>query len=79
MSAHLDRLLDQLADPSAYPHPADAVTVRQTHISAVFLAGPQRDVAGGAEDETLGGQPPGRGGELLSLRFELRPHSNCAG
>ena len=32
----------------------------------MLVAGAQRDVAGGAEDETLGGQPPGRGGELLA-------------
>src|SRR5207248_9733677 len=34
------RRLEQLADPAAYPHPAGPVEVRQTHISAVFLAGP---------------------------------------
>lgn len=34
------RLIEQLADPAAYPHPADGVDVRQTHISVVFLAGP---------------------------------------
>jgi aminoglycoside phosphotransferase family enzyme/predicted kinase len=32
-------LIDGLSRPAAYPHPADAVAVRQTHISAVFLAG----------------------------------------
>ncbi|HWE35939.1 MAG TPA: AAA family ATPase [Isosphaeraceae bacterium] len=38
----LARLIAALADPSAYPDPigAGAVEVRQTHISAVFLAGP---------------------------------------
>lgn len=36
----LPRLIDLLSAPSAYPHPVDAVEVRQTHISAVFLAGP---------------------------------------
>src|SRR5207249_6622343 len=34
------RRLEQLADPAAYPHTTDPVGVRQTHISAVFLAGP---------------------------------------
>jgi aminoglycoside phosphotransferase family enzyme/predicted kinase len=33
-------LIHQFADPAAYPHPADPVTVLQTHISVVFLAGP---------------------------------------
>jgi aminoglycoside phosphotransferase family enzyme/predicted kinase len=33
------RLIEQLSRPSAYPHPVDAVEVRQTHISVVFLAG----------------------------------------
>lgn len=32
-------LIAQLSDPAAYPHPVDAVEVRQTHISVVFLAG----------------------------------------
>ena len=36
----LAQLLQALAQPSAYPYPVDAVEVRQTHISAVFLAGP---------------------------------------
>jgi len=36
----LPRLIEVLADPAAYPHPVGAVEVRQTHISAVFLAGP---------------------------------------
>jgi aminoglycoside phosphotransferase family enzyme/predicted kinase len=36
----LPQLLEHLADPGAYPHPVDRVVVRQTHISAVFLAGP---------------------------------------
>jgi aminoglycoside phosphotransferase family enzyme/predicted kinase len=34
------QLIRQLSDPAAYPHPVDRVEVRQTHISAVFLAGP---------------------------------------
>ena len=34
------RLIEELSLPSAYPHPVDAVEVRQTHISVVFLAGP---------------------------------------
>lgn len=34
------RLIEQLADPAAYPHPAKDVAVFQTHISVVFLAGP---------------------------------------
>ncbi len=36
----LRRLIDALSKPAAYPYPVDAVEVRQTHISAVFLAGP---------------------------------------
>src|SRR5690242_13229210 len=36
----LPQLIDALARPSAYPFAVDAVEVRQTHISAVFLAGP---------------------------------------
>jgi aminoglycoside phosphotransferase family enzyme/predicted kinase len=36
----LPRLIEALSDPSAYPYPVGAVEVRQTHISAVFLAGP---------------------------------------
>jgi aminoglycoside phosphotransferase family enzyme len=36
----LARLLEALSRPEAYPYPVDAVTVCQTHISAVFLAGP---------------------------------------
>jgi aminoglycoside phosphotransferase family enzyme/predicted kinase len=33
-------LIEALSDPRAYPHSAETVEVRQTHISAVFLAGP---------------------------------------
>jgi aminoglycoside phosphotransferase family enzyme/predicted kinase len=36
----LASLLRALAEPSAYPFPVADVAVRQTHISAVFLAGP---------------------------------------
>jgi aminoglycoside phosphotransferase family enzyme len=36
----LSRLIESLSKPSAYPHPVDEVTVHQTHISVVFLAGP---------------------------------------
>ncbi len=32
-------IIDALSDPGAYPHPVGQVDVRQTHISAVFLAG----------------------------------------
>src|SRR5262245_66685436 len=35
----LTRLIVALSDPNAYPHPVEKVEVRQTHISAVFLAG----------------------------------------
>ena len=38
----LFRLIEALSDPAAYPDPVDAVEVRQTHISVVFLAGPLR-------------------------------------
>jgi aminoglycoside phosphotransferase family enzyme len=33
------QLIDPLSTPSAYSHPVEAVEVRQTHISVVFLAG----------------------------------------
>jgi aminoglycoside phosphotransferase family enzyme/predicted kinase len=36
----IDRLIQSLSSPAAYPGPVQAVEVRQTHISAVFLAGP---------------------------------------
>ena len=36
----LPRLIEALSSPAAYPHAVDAVEVRQTHISVVFLAGP---------------------------------------
>ena len=39
-AAHLAEVLHSLARPEAYPHPVDAVTVIQTHVSVVFLAGP---------------------------------------
>ena len=39
-AAHLAEVLASLARPEAYPHPVDAVTVIQTHVSVVFLAGP---------------------------------------
>ncbi|HZT44369.1 MAG TPA: AAA family ATPase [Chthonomonadaceae bacterium] len=38
-SLGLSRLLVDLSDPAAYPHPADTVRVLQTHISCIFLAG----------------------------------------
>ena len=34
------QLIQHLSLPAAYPHPVDAVELHQTHISAVFLAGP---------------------------------------
>lgn len=34
------QLIDALARSTAYPYPVEAVEVRQTHISVVFLAGP---------------------------------------
>jgi aminoglycoside phosphotransferase family enzyme len=36
----LAELIAALSDPTAYPHPVERIEVRQTHISAVFLAGP---------------------------------------
>jgi aminoglycoside phosphotransferase family enzyme/predicted kinase len=36
----LTRLIERLADPAAYSYPVKDVEVHQTHISAVFLAGP---------------------------------------
>ena len=35
----LGRIIEALSKPEAYPHEVDAVQVRQTHISVVFLAG----------------------------------------
>jgi aminoglycoside phosphotransferase family enzyme/predicted kinase len=37
---NLPDLITALSDPSAYPYPVKTVEVRQTHISAVFIAGP---------------------------------------
>ena len=39
-AAHLAEVLASLSRPEAYPHRVDAVTVVQTHVSVVFLAGP---------------------------------------
>jgi len=39
-ASHLAEILSSLSRPTAYPHPVDRVTVIQTHISVVFLAGP---------------------------------------
>jgi aminoglycoside phosphotransferase family enzyme/predicted kinase len=39
MGGYLDRLIESLSDPKAYPHRPDSVRVIQTHISVVFLAG----------------------------------------
>ena len=39
-AAHLAEVLASLARPGAYPHPVDGVTVIQTHVSVIFLAGP---------------------------------------
>jgi aminoglycoside phosphotransferase family enzyme/predicted kinase len=36
----LARLIEALSEAIAYPHPVEAVEVRHTHISVVFLAGP---------------------------------------
>jgi aminoglycoside phosphotransferase family enzyme/predicted kinase len=36
----LESLIAALSDPAAYPHSVGMVEVRQTHVSAVFLAGP---------------------------------------
>ena len=36
----LPQLIAALSDPRAYPHAPQRIEVRQTHISAVFLAGP---------------------------------------
>lgn len=40
-SGEFRELLADLAQPQAYPHAVDEVEVIQTHISAVFLAGPR--------------------------------------
>ncbi len=39
MKARLDELIDQLSNPAIYPSKPDKVTVIQTHISVVFIAG----------------------------------------
>jgi aminoglycoside phosphotransferase family enzyme/predicted kinase len=39
MPMELPELIRALSDPAAYPFPAGAIEVRQTHISVVFLAG----------------------------------------
>src|SRR5260221_5717700 len=36
----LANIIAQLSRPGAYANPAEAIEVRQTHISVVFLAGP---------------------------------------
>ena len=38
-SAHEQRLVRWLSQPGAYPHPAQAIERRETHVSHVFLAG----------------------------------------
>lgn len=38
MSMELPTLIDRLSRPTAYPFPVETVTVKQTHISVVFLA-----------------------------------------
>jgi aminoglycoside phosphotransferase family enzyme/predicted kinase len=35
----LPRLIDDLSQPAAYPHPVDRIEIHHTHISVVFLAG----------------------------------------
>lgn len=37
--SHVDRLIDELQNPAAYPHEAGDIVLHQTHISLVFLAG----------------------------------------
>lgn len=39
MASHESRLVTFLSQPGSYPHPVDAVDLRQTHVSHVFLAG----------------------------------------
>jgi aminoglycoside phosphotransferase family enzyme/predicted kinase len=39
-AADVAGLIEALSSPAAYPHPVETVEVRQTHASAVFLAGP---------------------------------------
>src|SRR5436190_629484 len=39
-AAHVAEVLASLSRREAYPHPVDDVTVVQTHVSMVFLAGP---------------------------------------
>ncbi|HLJ57326.1 MAG TPA: AAA family ATPase [Chthonomonadaceae bacterium] len=38
-TASLERLIADLSDPAAYPHPAESIQVVHTHISCVFLTG----------------------------------------
>src|SRR5258706_14611536 len=35
----LERLMEQLQEPAAYPHPVESVRLVQTHVSCVFLTG----------------------------------------
>ena len=78
------RLIEALSDPAAYPYPVDAVEVRQTHISVVFLAGPfaykvKKPVNLGFLDfSTLGEAPPLLRARRSASTAAWRPRSTWA-
>ena len=41
MSHHLEAIIQWMLRPGFYAHPVDSVSLQQTHISLVFLAGPR--------------------------------------
>src|SRR5438876_842962 len=53
----LPRLIAALSEPAAYPFEVQTVTVCQTHISAVFLAGFHRTAESNAASAVLGSFP----------------------
>src|SRR3569623_1650565 len=72
-------LIEQLTAPAAYPHPVGAIEVRQTHISAVFLAGPvvykvKKPVALGFLDFSTLDQRRHFCDEEVRLHRRLAPH-----
>jgi len=41
MAHHLEAIIQWMLRPGFYAHPVDSVSLQQTHISLVFLAGPR--------------------------------------
>lgn len=75
----IQHLLAELTDPAAYPHPTGPVEARQTHISAVFLAGPfvykvKKPVALGFLDFSTPGRRRHFCEEEVRLNRRLAPH-----